>query len=50
MIVGITYIIKTNELPIIHQHTSTQEHITLNVIDPKHITIEEEICISCKRV
>ena len=50
MIVGITYIIKTNELPIIHQHTSTQEHITLNVIEPKPITIEEEICISCKRV
>ena len=50
MIVGITYILKTNELPIIHQHTSTQEHITLNVIEPKPITIEEEICISCKRV
>ena len=44
MIVGITYIIKTNEPPIIHQHTTTQELITLNVIEPKPITIEEQVC------
>ena len=44
MIVGITYIVKTNEPPIIHQHTTTQKFITQNVIEPKPITIQEQVC------
>jgi len=31
MIVGITYIIKTNEPPIIHQHNTTHQHTTIQV-------------------
>ena len=44
LIVAITYITKQNPTPIIHQHNTTQEHIPIKVIEPKPITIEEDVC------
>jgi hypothetical protein len=38
LIVAITYITKQNPTPII------QERITIKVIEPKPITIEEDVC------
>ena len=61
LVFGITHIKQNNQTPIIHQHHTTQEHITLNVIEPKPIQKEicnrisgcpvvEGICIGCETI
>ena len=42
MVFGITHIKQTNQTPVIH-HT-THEHITLKVIEPKPVIVEQEVC------
>ena len=42
MIVGITYIVKTNQPPIIHQHNITHQHTTIKVAEP--IKSKTEVC------
>ena len=42
LVFGIIHIKQNNQTPVIH-HT-THEHITLKVIEPKPVIVEQEVC------
>ena len=42
LVFGIMHLKQQDQTPIVH-HT-THEHITLNVIEPKPIVVQEEVC------